>query len=377
MPKNFQQVLVKLGFTLNARELSALTWSCIFLFAILLMSKEARVGLKIFFRQLVKWKVLIPILCLFGWIVAGVWIGSKTFLWKSAFTKDTVYWSIMVGVRLFINYDKVSKPDFLKHAFANSLGIAALLEYFMNLSAFPFLAEFLLQPIIAFLIFASLTSRQRSNTQNVHQLVNFLLGIIAFVLLTYTAVDFCSKRQTIDWAKIFLPAWLTIWVFPYIYLFSLVSNYEIALIKLNWAAKGGRAPWWAKLALICKLHLRIKDVRAAAKGGTLQIANASSFSEAWQSVTEFQRSLRRHEQIERENQDRLIRYAGSQQTDADGRRLDRREFEETKRALQWLATCQMGWYRREGRYRDDLLGKVLNDNFTRFGLPKPSGDVPH
>jgi hypothetical protein len=114
-------------------------------------------------------------------------------------------------------------------------------------------------------------------------------------------------------------------------------------------------------------------VHAAACGGTYEIANATSFSEARQSAANFQELLREKNRMERERQKRLVRYVGSQETDANGRQLDRREFEETMRALRWLASCQMGWYRRENRYREDLLMNILGNDFTRQGLPRESG----
>jgi hypothetical protein len=71
---------------------------------------------------------------------------------------------------------------------------------------------------------------------------------------------------------------------------------------------------------------------------------------------------------------RLIRNAGLHGTDAEGLQLDRREFAETKAALNWLAVCQAGWYRREGErdaYRVDLMD-VVNDFLSR-GLPADHG----
>jgi len=65
-------------------------------------------------------------------------------------------------------------------------------------------------------------------------------------------------------------------------------------------------------------------------------------------------------------------FAGSQGTDLDGRRLDRREFEETRNSLSWLAAAQMGWYRNQGRYQGDLLG-VFGDQLTGMGLPEDNG----
>ena len=85
------------------------------------------------------------------------------------------------------------------------------------------------------------------------------------------------------------------------------------------------------------------------------------------------REHRRQLAIEfQEAEARLARYAGVDGADPEGRRLDQREFAETKRVLRWISTAQMGWYRSlGGRYRPDLL-EVLGD-FTLQGLPVEHG----
>ena len=88
-------------------------------------------------------------------------------------------------------------------------------------------------------------------------------------------------------------------------------------------------------------------------------------------AAEFLSELRRNKQALIDEEERLCRYTGSQGTDEEGRRLDRREFAVTIVALQWLATCQMGGHRRGGRYRDDML-EIVGD-FTRYGLPTEAG----
>jgi len=72
-------------------------------------------------------------------------------------------------------------------------------------------------------------------------------------------------------------------------------------------------------------------------------------------------------------QDRLKRYVGLDGVGDDDRRLDQREFKETKDALQALATAQMGWYRnRGGLYRPELL-EILKSRFERCGLTPNHG----
>lgn len=62
--------------------------------------------------------------------------------------------------------------------------------------------------------------------------------------------------------------------------------------------------------------------------------------------------------------------AGSQDTDARGRRVDDRQFAETRDVLRLLQTAAMGWHRQGGRFRGDLVGAVYTEkDFTKRGLP--------
>lgn len=74
----------------------------------------------------------------------------------------------------------------------------------------------------------------------------------------------------------------------------------------------------------------------------------------------------------RDQENRLKKFAGVTGTDQEGRQLDQREFAETKDALQYISTAQMGWYTDpENRYRGDLV--ALLEPFP--GLSKEHGIV--
>lgn len=107
--------------------------------------------------------------------------------------------------------------------------------------------------------------------------------------------------------------------------------------------------------------------------------SAPTFPAARRVVADFQESRRDKERAAAEEQERLRRYAGSDDTDAEGRRLDRREFNETTKALYWLAECMEGWYSNEDRgpkrYRADLLEVFDPDFFKTYGLPEDHGVI--
>ena len=73
-------------------------------------------------------------------------------------------------------------------------------------------------------------------------------------------------------------------------------------------------------------------------------------------MREYMRDQKQRAEDAAEAEARLVCFAGIEGEDEDGRRLDQREFAETRDALQWIATAQMGWFRNHGsRYRSDLF----------------------
>ncbi len=75
---------------------------------------------------------------------------------------------------------------------------------------------------------------------------------------------------------------------------------------------------------------------------------------------------------EQRKADRLVEYAGVYGVDSEGRRLDKREFVETKAALRWLHTCYEGWWRREDRYKEGLL-ELIGSPHQMYGLDPANG----
>jgi hypothetical protein len=169
---------------------------------------------------------------------------------------------------------------------------------------------------------------------------------------------------------------MTIGALPFIYFVSLYAQYESAFSRTDFLAKDRAGQRRAKLAMVTTIKGRVRDISALTGYWSTEAASAPSFSVARNVIKHFRACRRLDEARAAEEQARLKRYAGVEGADDFGRQLDRREFEETKQALRWLATCQMGWHNRDGRYRPDLLD-LLGHDFTSHGLPSEHGITMH
>ena len=361
---------------LDNREIAALIWlAATALWA--LSQQKLREGIaavsKAFFQPL----IVIPLLAMLAWIGLELWAGAHVALWNAALAKSTLLWTLgSAGVLFFNCTQAASDPHFFRRTMIGTVGVAVFVEFFMNLYVMSLPSELVLQLAIIVLSLVAAFGGLKPEHKPAKMLCEILLAAIGFVLFIYTArqaylgwgwID--SRALLLEFA---LPIWLTVGL-PFVYVLSFYVVYDAAFRGINWATPDRRSRWRSRLALLSALHLRTGAVQKFTWNWAKRLAEAPTFSAARRVVAAFLEELRHARQAQLDEQERIRRYTGSQETDGEGRRLDRREFAATINAMRWLETCQMGWHRnRGGRYRDDLL-KMIGDDFTRQGLPKESG----
>ncbi len=343
------------------------------------MSKEGRrADFEKILHTVLKPKILVMLGAMLSYVALEVWLGSKLSIWRSDMVKPTIIWLVLSGLALAFSFNKASEePHFFRRTVIGALGITAFLEFFMNLSVLNLLGELILLPILVVLVGISVVTDETAQDQTVKKLVDGLQSLIGFSLFVFISWRLYSNWSEINYhaqvLQLALPIWLTVGFLPFIYFFALYANYELAFMRINMATNDRKARWRARLAFFTKLHFRIHGTRGFAGYWPKEVASAPNFTAARHVVAQFQQSHRDEKQAAVDEADRLRRYTGSNGTDAEGRRLDRREFKETMNVLRWLATCQMGWYQNEewGRYRPDLLDMIVD--FALHGLPSDSG----
>ena len=356
---------------LDNRELAGLIWlgaGVLWVISQTNLRENAAKLVTAFFR----WQILVPILAMLAWVGLELWVGLKLGLWNASLSKGTILWTLgSAGVLLF-NRVQTDSEHFFRRTIGATVGVAVFVEFFANLYSMSLPVEFAVQFVVVALVLMVTVGGQKPEFKSAKIMCELLLTGIALGLLIHAARQIYVNWHQIDgWQlmlEFVLPVWLTVGLLPFLFAFSIFLVYDSVFRLIN--------HWQSRLVIFSMLHVRVVAARKF-RGYWPRILNESrSFSASRRVVTEFLDDLKRTQQAKKDEEERLRRYVGSQELDDEGRRLDRREFKTTIEALERLATCQMGWYRRGDCYRDDML-KILGNDFTRQGLPKASGITLH
>lgn len=364
---------------LGNRELAGLIWLGASVLWVLSQKqlRESVVGLvTAFFKR----QILVPVLAMLAWVGLELWVGLQLGLWNTALLKGTILWTLgSAGVLLF-NCAQADSEHFFRQTIGATVGVAVFVEFFVSLNSMSLPAELAVQFVVVVLVLMVTVGGQKPEFKPAKMLCEFLLTGIALALLIHTTSQIYMNWHQFDGWRLLLefalPIWLTGGLLPFLYVFSIVLVYDWAFHLIDGEARNSRSGWRSRLALLVTLRFRVGSVRQFTQYWSRELSGAQSFSAAKRVVAEFVNDQERKQRAQRDEKERLRRYLGSQEVDDEGRRLDRREFATTIEALGWLATCQMGCYRRGDCYRGDLLN-ILDNDFTRRGLPKESGITLH
>lgn len=358
----------------NNRQWAFLFWLLVVVLVVV-RNRESRGSFGGAMRLLISPKFLVPIVLFIG-LVAGMVVGARRVgLWDGDLTADTAMWVVTAGAVLFGSFSEASEePHFVRRRALETFRVTALIEVLSEVFVLSLAAELTLQPLLALLAGVSVVAEQKKEHRPVKRVVDFVLAAGGWAMLLYVGASLINNWEALDKHHLVrqfaLPIWLTIGALPYIYFLGLWAAYENAFIRITWRSGAG---WWgrtrAKLVLVRSFGLSAHAVGSFAGPWQSQLADTGSFR-AGREVIREAKAQAAHEA--RDAVERLVRLAGVDGVDDDGRRLDRREFEETTGALLWLATCHMGWHNRRRRYKSDLFA-LLEPDFAQRKLLEEHG----
>jgi len=321
--------------------------------------------------------IVVPLLLYALWTTAAVAGASKIGLWDSGLLKTTILWFLLSGLVLLMNLNHaIQKPGFFKQTLLKTLGIAALLEFLSALKSFPLWLEIPGQSLaVMFAMIAVVAERDPKHTP-VRKLANGYLVTFGFAAVIWSVTHLIRDWSVHNYERLvgelLLPIWLTPVALVFVYWFAIYAAYQGSFLRMRiW--NRNRRLLKQRLAMALRAHVRLGYLRHLSGLGAQRIARASTFREAWREVGALRKEARERAAEGATAKQRLIDNAGLVGSDESGQQLDQREFEGTRKALRWLATCHMGHYRNHGdAYRPDLL-PIVEPHFSSDGLPDDHG----
>lgn len=306
-------------------------------------------------------KVWTVVLAYLIFVTVMVVLAHSVGAWSGELLKDTLISVFVVGFPILLSSVKFRDGlDVVKHVVKEVLGLAALLAVYLNLAPFPLWGEVVLQVSLFLFVMLSVVGKRDPGTAEVGRFFGFLTGLIGIGLIAHVTIRVATDFNEFDWEReasaFALSVWLPISLIPFIYIFGLIASCEATLVRAKFCNGRQALPLAVRLAFLLGVHCSLRYATYFAGRWLPELAKQKSFRDASRTMREYRRSVRRNARQNRERCRRLRKLAGAIGVDENGRWLDRREFHETKEALDGLFYTQMGLYRhRGGRYWTDPI----------------------
>lgn len=308
-----------------------------------------------------------------GWVALAALVG----LWNVGLLKDTLLIVLTVGFPLLYQaFNAKSGTAIMRQIGGETVAFSALLLFYLNLEPLPLWAELILQPVVTILVLLQFAAGRGSDGKRLQGCLAVLIKVASLGLIVWTTAQFIVNAGTRDWGgtllELALSLWLPVVMFPFFYVASFYAAAQSVTRRLRRSYKPP-APRRVTLAVALGLHFRLKWARAFLPSYEKPIMRAKTFREAVGLMRDFRSDIERREALEADRLANLEAFAGQPGADGRGGQLDRREFEGTKRALEFTNVAQGLRYQRLGnRYWNDLTDLVLQP-VDRYGLPPEHG----
>lgn len=246
------------------RELASITLLGLFMLWSI-RSSDVRSSIFNLIKSFFAHKILLTIVVLYICITIACYIIYLIGFWKVEYTKDTIIYSLATIPLLWKTIQYRSQQEF-KQLIVNQVKWSAFISVYLNLYTFNYWLELIFQFVICFLILTIGTvERQNKIDKESKQLLgclNTINTILYITLLIFVIYQTCTHSFTetlnILLQGIILPLILTIFIIPYLYLFTIYCTYELWFLRLNISVNNDKIEYLTRKKLLlktCKINL--------------------------------------------------------------------------------------------------------------------------
>lgn len=256
--------------TFNNREIALISYLLIFIIWAL-TQKKIRKSFMPVVKAIMAWKILASIFALVIYVALVVYGLFKIGLWDKSLIKDSIYWTLGVGLVIMMSFDKALKEEhYFKNLVKENFKVLLIIEFIVGLYVFGIITEFILMPfVILFSILLGYTEIYKEHEQ-VRKLINGLFGILGTVYLIYSGYHIYSDFNgfaTTGNLKIFLfPILMSISFLPFAYSYALLVHYESLFVRLRFFLKDKKLRRFAKWRILLSVNFSILRLKRMTPG---------------------------------------------------------------------------------------------------------------
>lgn len=226
----------------SSRELAIGFWLITFILCGL-SSNKFRPILKSLVGSFFNKYIFIPVLGLGINVAAISYLLIEIDVWSFNQYKNVVLWFFIVGIySLFQVVSANSKGQYLKDMFIDMFKLTTFFEFVITFYNFNFWFELIFIPVMSFVLLLAMFSERNKDHKVVADFFNWLIMIVGFCVVTYVCYQllidyegFFNEGTVYDFI---VPVFLTIGVFPYLYIISVYTVYERLFRRLDFKFKG-------------------------------------------------------------------------------------------------------------------------------------------
>lgn len=362
---------------ISTRELSISIWTVVLVLTIWL-TPPTRASFKDLIKSLLSWKVSLALLLYTMYMACVVWLMWTVQLWEQALLGGTVIWLLGSGMVLYSNAitDAPKKHGFFKQATRDLVKLAVVFTFLVSARPFDFVTELWLVPALAVLTLTWAWANRVNSLSLSARIWTLILGVVFIVLSGFSIGTFANNPPNDlsgDVRLFLLPVLLGVASIPAAFVAAVAAAYEVFASRLRRYNSGKRLPAKAMLGLAVSLRWDLFTIDRFPGQSGHAAAHIKTYSAARELAARRCEERKLRDDRKAASRRRLEDFAGIPGEDDAGRQLDRREFEPTKRALDWLHTCLSSRYRNTGEFQADILDVM--GTFKAQGLREPHGIV--
>ncbi len=214
----------------STREIAIGTY-LLLIIILVFVSKRTRKSALDVIRAACNKMLLIPFIGMM--LYAGIFVFAFTKLpfWEWKYIKDIIIWVVFAGVPVcFKAINRKNDEQYFKNIVVDNLKFATLVEFFISSFTFSLIGEFVLQPVLTFLLMLQTYAGTKEEYKKVKVLLDWVIVVLSlsiYVIAIKNAINSYEQLGIVDLVVSFcIPIVFSVIYLPVAYSLALVSMYQ-------------------------------------------------------------------------------------------------------------------------------------------------------